>query len=337
MTARHLVSLTRTTVTFGIMSAACDTAPTQDLCASARDRIATCFPDAPSLTTCDPDTASNIASSSCESLEGSKSDNPLTCLWMPWLCATSPDTASKGTLTVSVARCYEQLGACAGVSSLPCAEVVVKNASDEVARGFTGDAGLVRFEGLAAGTYQVEVLDRAGRIADALVGSVSSAREEARAEVELGDEGVRVDLQLTADSEKTVTACSRVDVDLVVTNSRDEVLDPADVEWDWIVRYAREDGETDFARPFAIVTDESATAWKNHFGLSRIYPGTHIVELFRVEIPGYAQEKNPDYESLLGRYQVDDVKPVELSLEVSADEIPDPVGFTSNIVDPLAD
>jgi len=257
---------------------------------------------------------------------------------MPWLCATPGESETDGTLTVSVDRCYEQLGACAGVSSLPCADVVVRNSDDtEVARGYTGDSGLITFEGLAAGLYKVEVLDRSGRIAEALVGMTSSNREDARVEVELGNDGARVDLQLTADSEKTVTACSSVDVDLIVTNSRDEALEPADVEWDWIVRYAREDGETDFARPFAIVTDESATAWKNHFGFSRIYPGIHVIELFRVEIPGYAQENNPNYESLLGRFQVDDIKPLEISLEITADEIPNPVGFSSTIVDPLAD
>ncbi|MBT9559523.1 MAG: hypothetical protein IV100_26065 [Myxococcales bacterium] len=345
----------RASITAILLSAACGTegasvlsSSTNGDCAAATAKLQSCFPGEAVPPTCDEATAVDIASQSCSELQasGGKSDSPLTCLWMPWLCAggstTTPSETEASALTIAVSHCWGSAFSeddCSGTSSLSCAQVVLFDASgSEVARAFSGEGGITRFDDIEPGTYTVRVLDRSGKLAKQVVGDLATSVEPAEIVVDVTSEPTRAELNLTMASQETVRACSFVGVDLLVTNAAGEKLDPDEVEWSWIVRYERPDGEIELTRPFRYGAEaETEADVINRFGVHRIYSGEHTFEAIRVDIPSYERKNNPDYESLLERRRVDGVDAQAITLKVLKKDLPTDLEFETSIVDPLAE
>lgn len=304
--------------------AAC--ASSDDPCAAAADHLAACFPDhALVAPTCDPATADEIATSSCEDLShrDGKADG-WTCVWMPWLsdCSTGGGSSGK-TIEVAVEECGP--GLCPYVQSAGCGLVTLHKASGaEVARGYSSGGGRLTFEGLAAGTYTVKVHERDDSLARMLPDELSDAEAPASAKVTVGSgETPWARFELVNGSSDQINRCADARGTLTVKDHGGHVVAGASVEWDWLVELET-DGAIERTRPIDNILD---------FRL--LHTGTHTLRFVRMDIPSYEQHANPDYDRLRRLYSADAVAPIETTFTVSASQVGNTVTVNRTITDPL--
>ncbi len=325
-----------------------EAAPAPTLCDDAAAKLSACFPEQPASDACHAGTAQRILDASCDELASAdtKADGGWICFWNPFLCAgggsDTPAEDAGHTLFVGASRCGADLAGfddCTYYFSSPCTAIAVLRDGEEVARGFTSQHGNARFDGLAAGDYEVRVLDRDGAIPQQVTGLVSSTYSPASAQVTLGGEAeARVAFDLPHDSEAAVVQCAPVTVEVAVQTASGEPVVAQDVEWQWFVRFEQADGTVGILRPFAFHPDATGRDdYINQATFHRIYAGTHTVEFIRMDIPSWRQRNNPDYADLLDRYPAEDVAPVVLSLSLGADQVPEGARLTHTLVDPLSE
>lgn len=314
---------------------------TSDPCADARAHLQSCFPDQPLPTECHAESAEAILNASCEELSRAdgKADGGWMCIWMPWLC-TGSGSSTRG-ISVIVERCAGYYGSnydCYGTYGSPCTLVVLEDATgQELQRGYTGTYGSVRFDVTSNAAHVVRILDREGQTATQVVGDLTYSPAEARTEVPAKDEDQTVRMYVPTDSEPALKFCSSLRGNIDVTDNAGQRLDAEEIEWSWVVRFLAEDGTVGLGRPGRRHPEVTASGeWENVFEFPHGYAGEHLFEFVRVDVPSYARVANPDYERLLNLYAVSSVDPERVSLEVTPEEIPEPVVFTHSFLDPLA-
>lgn len=298
-------------------------------CLAAVEHVRACFPEAQvtAPATCDAASAATLRGLDCETLAAGdgKADSSWTCLWAPWLCASGTGGTSGGgsgtRLQIAAELCGQGLfdGDCPYVQSLPCTEVVVKRAGAELDRGYTSLGGRRTVEDAEDGAYEVQLLDRRGRVV-------------AATEVEVAGETVWARLTVPAGTEARTQACARVSFDVAVTDQAPSV----ETEWSWIATFTHADGRTDLSRPFFVHAEASGTGGHAlRLAVLEVYPGTHTLSMQRVEIPSSARKNNPDYEALLRRYAAE-AEPVVFEVELSKSEVPEGAELAIEVADPLA-
>jgi hypothetical protein len=300
-------------------------------CTAAVEHVRACFPDATvtAPATCDAASAATLRGLDCETLAAGdgKADSSWTCLWAPWLCGGATSGSSGGgsgsgtRLEIAAELCGQGLfdGDCPYVQSLPCTEVVVKRSGAELDRGYTSLGGRRTVEDAEDGQYEVQLLDRRGRVV-------------ASTEVEVAGETAWARLTVPAGTEARTQACARVSFDVAVTDQSPSL----ETEWSWIATFTHADGRTDLGRPFFVHAEASGTGGQAlRLAVHEVFPGTHTLSMQRVEIPTSARKNNPDYEALLRRYAAE-VEPVEFEIELTKADVPDGTELAIEVADPLA-
>lgn len=310
--------------------AAC--AASDDPCGDAAAHIAACFPDhAIVAPTCDPATADDIASTSCDELamRDGKADG-WSCIWMPWLASCGGGSSSSGKkIEVAVEECGPG-GLCPYVQSAPCGLVTLHEGSAEVARGYSSGGGRLTFEGLAAGEYTVKVHHRDNTLAKMLPDELSDATAPASSKITVGSgETPWARFELVNGSAEKLTRCAQSRGNLTVKDRAGHAVDRKLVEWDWIVEH-EVDGAIERTRPLYF----SESAGENIIDFRMLHVGTHTLRFVRVNIPSYLQRPNPDYDRLRRDYAAN-TPPIETTFTVSASHVGGTVSINRTITDPL--
>jgi hypothetical protein len=310
-------------------------------CEAAAETIATCFPNQ-AVATCDPETAEQIAASSCDELTASgKADDPITCFWMPWLCSGG-STTSGGTIEVAVEECGGMRGdLCPYVTSASCALVTLHDASNaEVARGYTSAGGRFTVNGLADGNFTVKIHERDGSLATMQPYELSSNEEPAKVRVDVarGEDAPWARFALVPDSQERITQCADLAGGLTVKSPSGAEVDRHEVEWDWIVELEREGQVVERTRPLFIHHEATESGQdENVLGFRTLVMGEYTVRLVRVDIPESRQRPNPDYAQLVRLYAVDAVAPIETTVKVTSAKRGKILSISQTIVDPIAE
>ncbi len=305
-----------------------------DTCQAAAAHLAACFPDQTPAESCHEPTAALIVDSACEDLSSvdGKADGGWACLWMPWLCVSTPSATTR-SVSVSVLRCAGGYMGCDAVYSAPCTLVTLEDAEgNELAHAYTGTHGSVRFDEVSRDAHQVRVLDRRGETTEHLVGFISYERLPAILDVAASNDDLRLSFHLPSDSEETVKACSTVRGYLDVYDSNGARLDGQDIEWGWFVRYTDPSGESIVTRPLATHPDATQTGnWENGFHFSRVFAGEQVIEFIPMDIPSYLRRNNPDYQNLLRWYTKKNAEILSVTIDVDPDTIPETIELRHRI------
>lgn len=320
-------------------------------CDAAAAHVAACLetevaPEAGA--TCDEAAAARVLDESCESIATStgKAD-AWWCAYNPWLagCGSTSEEPRAARLTGFVGFHYG-LGIEPG--SIGCALVeLVDLESGEVRRTFSSSIGAFTLEDVAAGEYELRVLDRDEELAFARSGeravwpiTVDDDAHHALVLSRLAD-GTSTELAVGRTSEEAVSRCVAASFDLSLEDRcGDPIVPYLDSRFDWVVSVEDADGAISHASAYCQPRDGDHWAWEGCTGsatditrasFGRLLPGTYRATAYRVDLPS---RNNLDLAAELEWRRSDVIDLGEITIDLS--EVDTGVTFEATLVDPRA-